>query len=94
MLAQDERRTGSYQVTTGAASPSPATRITRPNTVEAGLTPKRRRRQVENDEYSAFVRRILGIGVALGPPGGNARGAAAREFGTPAPPGRQWGHGW
>jgi hypothetical protein len=31
-----------------------------PNTVKAGLTPKRPRRQVENDEYAAFVRRILG----------------------------------
>jgi biotin operon repressor len=31
----------------------------RPNTVKATLTPKRLRRQVENDEYAAFVRRIL-----------------------------------
>ena len=30
-----------------------------PDTVKARLTPKRPRRQVENDEYSAFVRRIL-----------------------------------
>jgi hypothetical protein len=31
----------------------------RPNTVKATLTPKRPRWQVENDEYAAFVRRIL-----------------------------------
>ena len=31
----------------------------RPNTVKATLTPQRPRRQVENDEYSAFVRRVL-----------------------------------
>jgi hypothetical protein len=31
----------------------------RPNTVKATLTPKRPRRQVENDEYAAFVRRVL-----------------------------------
>jgi hypothetical protein len=30
-----------------------------PNTVKCGLTPKRTRRQVENDEYAAFVRRVL-----------------------------------
>lgn len=29
------------------------------NTVRAHLTPKRRRRYVENDEYAAFVRRVL-----------------------------------
>ena len=31
----------------------------RPNAVKATLTPKRPRRQVENDEYAAFVRRVL-----------------------------------
>jgi hypothetical protein len=31
----------------------------RPKTVKATLTPKRPRRQVENDEYAAFVRRVL-----------------------------------
>ena len=31
----------------------------RPNTVKATLTPIRPRRQVENDEYAAFVRRVL-----------------------------------
>jgi hypothetical protein len=41
------------------ARPSPGTPLPRPDTVKAGLTPKRPRRQVENDEYSAFVRRIL-----------------------------------
>ena len=41
------------------ASPSPATPLPRPDTVKARLTPKRPLRRVENDEYSAFVRRIL-----------------------------------
>jgi hypothetical protein len=31
----------------------------RPTTVKVTLTPKRPRRQVENDEYAAFVRRVL-----------------------------------
>ena len=31
----------------------------RPNTVKATLTPQRPRRQVENDEYAAFARRVL-----------------------------------
>ena len=31
----------------------------RPDDVKAGLTPKRPRRLVENDEYAAFVRRVL-----------------------------------
>jgi hypothetical protein len=38
---------------------SPATPSPGPDTVKARLTPKCPRRQVENDEYSAFVRRIL-----------------------------------
>ena len=42
-----------------STSPSPATPLPRPDTFKAGLTPKRHPRQVENDEYSAFVRRIL-----------------------------------
>ena len=29
------------------------------NTVRPGLTPNRRRRHVENDEYGAFARRVL-----------------------------------
>ena len=31
----------------------------RPDSVKRGLTPKRRSRRVENDEYAAFARRIL-----------------------------------
>jgi hypothetical protein len=31
----------------------------RRSSVKAGLTPKRRRRTVENDEYGEFIRRIL-----------------------------------
>ena len=42
-----------------AASTSPAGQLPRPDTVKVGLTPKRPRRQVENDEYTAFIRRIL-----------------------------------
>jgi hypothetical protein len=30
-----------------------------PDDVKARLTPKRSRRQVENDEYGAFIRRVL-----------------------------------
>ncbi len=30
-----------------------------PQNVKAALTPKRRRRVVENDEYAAFLRRVL-----------------------------------
>ena len=41
----------------------------------------------------ARMRPDLGIGAALGPPGGNAGVAAARELGTHAPPGRQCGDG-
>jgi len=59
MLAQQERPTSRLHAVTQSASSSPVARLTKPNTVKAGLTPKRRRRQVENDEYAAFVRRIL-----------------------------------
>ena len=31
----------------------------RRNAVKNGLTPKRRRRRVENDQYAAFARRVL-----------------------------------
>ena len=31
----------------------------RPNTVKPALTPKHRKRPVENDEYAAFTRRVL-----------------------------------
>jgi len=41
------------------ASSSPGAQLARPDTVKAGLTPKRLRRQVENNEYAAFARRIL-----------------------------------
>ena len=41
------------------ASPSPGTPPPEPDTVKARLTPKRPRQQVQNDEYSAFIRRIL-----------------------------------
>ena len=33
--------------------------LTTPDTVKARLTPKRPRRQVENDDYAVFIRRIL-----------------------------------
>ena len=59
MLAQHERPTSPRHAVTQRASSSPAAQLTRPDTVKARLTPKRPRRQVENDEYAAFVRRIL-----------------------------------
>ena len=42
-----------------------------------------------NGGVLARMRPDLGIGAALGPPGGNAGVAAARELGTHASPGRQ-----
>ena len=59
MLAQHERHESPLRLVDQAASTSPAGQFPRPDTVKAGLTPKRRRRRVENDEYSAFIRRIL-----------------------------------
>lgn len=59
MLARDEHRTTPLYASGQLASTSPAAQPARPDTVKAGLTPKRPRRQVENDEYAAFVRRIL-----------------------------------
>jgi hypothetical protein len=59
MLAQDERSTTHLDLDSQAAGTSPASPLSRPATVKAGLTAKQSRRQVENDEYSAFVRRIL-----------------------------------
>ena len=59
MLAQHERPTSPLHLVSQAASTSPAGQLPKPNTVKAGLTPKRQRRRIENDEYSAFVRRIL-----------------------------------
>ena len=59
MLAQQERPTSPLHLVTEAASTSPAASPPGPNTVKAWLTPKRSRREVENDEYGAFIRRIL-----------------------------------
>jgi hypothetical protein len=59
MLAQHERHESPVRLVSQAASTSPARQLPRPDTVKAGLTPNRSRRLVENDEYSAFVRRIL-----------------------------------
>ena len=59
MLAQYERSTTHLDRLSQPASASPAGLLPRPDTVKAGLTAKRPQRQVENDEYSAFVRRIL-----------------------------------
>ncbi len=59
MLAQQERSTTPLRAVSQAASTSPADRFPRPDSVKAGLTSKRPRRQVENDEYAAFVRRVL-----------------------------------
>ncbi len=59
MLAQHERPASPLHAGTQHASSSPAAPLTSPDTVKARLTPIRSRRQVENDEYAAFVRRIL-----------------------------------
>ena len=59
MLAQHERPTTSLHAISQLASTSPAAQLTRPDTVKTELTSKRPRRHVENDEYAAFVRRIL-----------------------------------
>ena len=59
MLAQHERHESPLHLIDQAASTSPAGQLPSPDTVKAGLTPKRWRRQVENDESGAFVRRIL-----------------------------------
>ena len=59
MLAREERRAAPPRASGQLASTSPAAQPARPDTVKAALTPKRPRRQVENDEYAAFVRRIL-----------------------------------
>lgn len=49
MLAQHEHPTSPLHTVTQLTSSSPAAQLTRPDTVKAGLTPKRPRRQVEND---------------------------------------------
>jgi hypothetical protein len=59
MLAQHERPTSPPHTASQLTSSSPAAQLTRPDTVKAELTPQRPRRQIENDEYAAFVRRIL-----------------------------------
>ena len=59
MFAPHERPTSPLHAVSLQASSSPPARLTRPDNVKAGLTAKRPRRQVENDEYAAFVRRIL-----------------------------------
>ena len=59
MLAQDERLTAPLPAVSQPDSASPAAQLPRPGTVKARLTPDGPRRQVENDEYGAFVRRIL-----------------------------------
>lgn len=59
MLAQDEGLTAPLRIVSQPDGTSPAARLPRPGTVKARLTAKRPRRQVENDEYSAFVRRVL-----------------------------------
>jgi hypothetical protein len=59
MLAQQERPTSPLHLITEAASTSPAASPPGPDKLKARLTPKRSRREVENDEYGAFIRRIL-----------------------------------
>jgi hypothetical protein len=59
MLAQDEDLTAVLPPVSQPDSTSPAAQLPRPGAVKARLTPKRTRRQVENDEYAAFVRRVL-----------------------------------
>jgi hypothetical protein len=59
MPAQPKHSTTPLYAISQPADQSPAAQFTRPDTVKAGLTPKRPRRQVENDEYAAFVRRVL-----------------------------------
>jgi hypothetical protein len=59
MLGQHERGTTPLHALGQAATPSPAGPLPGPDTFKAGLTAKRPRRPVENDEYGAFVRRIL-----------------------------------
>jgi hypothetical protein len=39
--------------------PAPGRRPDRPDSVNRRLTPKRRRAVVENDDYAAFVRRVV-----------------------------------
>jgi hypothetical protein len=60
MIAQQEQPTRPLDAVSQLTSTSLAAQPTRrPGTVKAALTPKRPRRQVENDEYAAFARRVL-----------------------------------
>ncbi len=59
MPAQDEHHATPLRTSSQQASASPAAQPARPDTVKAALTPNRLRRQLENDEYVAFVCRIL-----------------------------------
>ena len=59
MLARQDSRITALHAASQPVGTSLAARPSRPGTVKAGLTSKRGRRQVENDEYAAFVRRIL-----------------------------------
>jgi hypothetical protein len=59
MLSQHERPTSSLHTVSQLVSSAPVVQLTRPDTVKAELTPKRPRRQIENDEYAAFISRIL-----------------------------------
>ena len=59
MLAQHQRQESPLHLVGQAVSTSPAVQHPRPNAVKDRLTSKRPRRLVENDEYGAFVQRIL-----------------------------------
>ncbi len=59
MLARQDSRITALHAASQPVGTSLATLPSRPGTVKARSTPKRGRRQVENDEYAAFVRRIL-----------------------------------
>ena len=59
MLAQHQRQESPLHLVSQAVSTSPAVQHPRPNAVKDRLIPKRPRRLVENDEYGAFVQRIL-----------------------------------
>jgi hypothetical protein len=59
MFDQQDRSTTPLRLVSQAASTSPVGQLTGPDTVKAGLTPQRPGRQVENDEYGAFARRVL-----------------------------------
>jgi hypothetical protein len=48
-----------WPVPSTRAQPTRAEPLSGRSSVKAGLTPKRPRRQVENDEYGAFVRRVV-----------------------------------